>query len=380
MDTFEDTLEIERHRIERQYNAPGFVKNASAQEVRPDFEDSELIKVCADPVNLCYPCHTKAATWLSAAYFTDAYETLPDHYKKYVGNRLQKFAEFFGIEDEVSRMVSRKTNQIKEAAAPQEYPDDWYLYINRQGGTVKRAGLIATPKDVEASAKWLCENRNTLPLNYCRDIAAKIVKRAGAIGVDVPNQDMLERLLGFGFNDNESIARSLRKRAEMGRTKNARLSDTLSGIADEFLKNPPEVGSPVMRKVANFIDECDNKMGLVALRSRGDLPYPEEIIYRHTVNGLKKEAAAHIRLQNGDVYALDSLSGADRSAFEGTFGSDLSDACFTGMELNKEGAAAVLPTLPRPMADQLSGVLRESGISPVRREKADAALTLDDLP
>lgn len=370
IDSFSDSLNTVLHRITQEYAAPEFVKSASRDELVPDYPEDVLLRVCADPINLRYPCHTKAATWTSAAYFVDDYENLPSRYRTVTGEKIMKFAEYHGISQDVDHLIREKENRIKSASQVQFYPEDCYMLPD------KKAGLMLDEAGVEAASGWLLANRNSLPYSVCADAAVRVCKQASALGVSISPE--IERLTGLGFNDNASIASQLRKRAGLAWKTDSTLSGALMSIAGEFETDPPDVGSEVMMKTAAFVDEFDHRTGLIAARQRGDIPMPEYIFYRHTVSDLQKTASSHVKLQNGKIYSMSDLESADRAEFEGVFGTELADACFTGRSLNKEAAAQILPTLPRPMADQLSGMLKVSGVRHVRQEKAASAVTIPE--
>ena len=376
MTSFRDPLGTEFHKIKATYNVPPFVKSANQKDLRPEGTPEELYRVCADPVNLTYPCHTKAATWLSAAFLAEDYEKLPPHYRTYVGNRIEKFAKFFGIETDVQNIVTERTQTVKTASASARIPADWYAVEMESDGQKQYAGAMLDQNGVKKAAQWLFMNRHAMPLHQCSSIAQRIYKRAAALGMpEAPEREKLERIIGFGFNDNDRISQALVKRAELGRSADPELSRTLVQMAQIFQSDPPEIGSEVMFKTACFIDEFDHRTGLSAMRSRGELPLPEEVIYQHTLKSMEKYASSNLKLQNGSIYSLDAVSKLDRDAFEGRFGSDLANECYSGFDFNKEAAAAILPTLPRPMADQLSQELTRIGVKPDHQEKA-AAVTI----
>lgn len=372
MDSFEDNLGTVFHQICQNHSVPSFVKTANSRDIIPSLDNAALARVCADPIKLKYPCHTKAATWVSAAYFADDFGKLHPDYRRKVGDRITKFAEYHGISEDVKRIFDEKANLIKKASQVPVYPDDMYLSVTKQNGQIKRAGFLADAKSVETAADWLISNRDKLPLYKCSDIARKLYKRAAQLKMDPPHKDSLERLLGFGVNDNESIASLIEKRARMGMSGNRGLSQTMFQVAQEFRTNPPEIGSLTMMKAANFVDEFDHRAGLVACRERREIAYPEEIFYKHTINGMRKAASSSLKLQNGHIYDISAMDTLNRHAFQDTFGDDLTNECFTGHSLNKEAAARIFPTLPRPMADQLTAMLSKAGTRPFRTEKAAA--------
>lgn len=372
MDSFRDTLGTEFHRIQQHHNVPSFVKEATAKDIVPSFNNASLARVCADPVKFKYPCHTKAATWVSAAYFADDYPKLDPSYRRKVGDSITKFAQFHGIYADVKKIFDEKAGLIKAAAKKPVYPDDMYLSVIRQGGTVKRAGLLANQTSIKKAANWLLSHRNEIPLYKCSEIAYKLTKRAAQLNMQVPYQDKMERFMGLGLNDNQTIASQIEKRAELGMTRDRALSQTMQKIAHEFRTNPPEIGGLTMMKAANFVDEYDHRVGLVAARARKEIAYPEDIFYKHTTNIMRKAASSSIKLQNGQVYDLSSMEALKRQDFQDTFGDDLTNECFSGHSLNKEAAARVFPTLPRPMADQITAMLSKNGEKPFRTEKAAA--------
>ncbi len=370
------------HEIAQKYTVPDFVKTAKRSDLCPEkpadwteeeFQDS-LSRVCADSINLGYPCHTKAATWASAAYLMNEYESLQPYYRQQVGERIEKFAEYFGIQDDLRSLQNTKVAMMKQASVEQEYPDDWYAFVINNNGKTERSGLMSDEISLQKAAQWVIEHRNEIPLHLCTNAACRIFKRAAALSVDVPYHDKIERLLGFGFNDNETIAENLEKRAKAIEPGPRR--DTLMKIAGEFRVAPPDIGSKTMYKVACFLDECDKVGGLMGKRIRHEIPLPEDIMYSHTISQMRKVASDHIKLQNGGIYARDALKALDRDQFENEFGTELAEECFTGLNFNIDKAAGVLPTLPRPEASRLATMLSDHGVKPVRQEKAASAITI----
>lgn len=372
MDSFSDNLGTGLHAIMQKYSVPAFVKSASSTDIKPDFSEEELARVCADPTNLRYPCHTKAATWISAAYLADEYDKIKPYYRKYVGDRIMKFAEYFGIKDDVEQIVNSKVNTVKQASAVPEYPDDYYMLITEKNGQIKKAGLLNNEQAVQRGADWLIKNRDRLPLHMCTEAAVQLYKRAGALGMEPPHKEQLQRMLGYGFNDPNTIAGALEKRARAKNLPEPKLAKTLLKMAQEIRNNPPEVGSETLYKVACFMDEYDHRNGLIAARKRHEYSRPEDVIYKTTVSELQKFASSTIKLQNGSIYELEKMGALDRQKFTETFGTDMASECFTGNKLNKEAAVNIFPTLPRPMADQLTRVCRSCGVAPSRQEKAAA--------
>lgn len=329
----------------------------------------------ADPAHEEFPCHTKAATWVSSAYFIENYDKIKEPFRQMIGFNLEKHAQYFGIVPEIQHyvdVVSRKMTE-KEAAAPE------YMYAieeQQPDGTVKRAGLISSEARAEEASNWVLSNRNELPLEKCGEIAERILDIAEAGHYTLEKKAELERLVGSGFNDPESIKRQLVKRAKLGYRKSPAASAKMMEMADAFSNNDLYSNPEAMYKMACAVDAYDHQMGLTAARARGDINYPADIFYQYSLSEMQKVASSHVQLQTGETFDLEKLASINKNAFEEEFGTELADELYTGLKLDKEAAAAILPTLPRPQAQQLSVFLSEKNIDPTFTEKAAQAITI----
>lgn len=373
-----DALGVVVHELKQKYNAPEFVKSASVSDLMPDETDENYYTCFADPLRTQLPCHTKKATWLSAASFADNIEDYPDNQKQFIANNLQKFAEYWGIVDDVNSVINNRIRRIKEASYEEEVPDDQYAINTVIDGKHIKEGLIRNPDELNKAASWLLANRDSIPLEECTKIAQRIIKRADAIGATLDENNRMEQLCGMGAHPSKDIARALTARAQITARYQKEASDKMRELALRFESGDFRPGSNEMFKVACAIDQFDQYCGLTAMRNRGDIPYPEEICYGVTSSDLRKFASENVRFQTGDIYALNDLSDLPRGEFESHLGSDLADECFNGMRLDKQAALAILPTLPRPMAQSVITFLNKKGVKPIATEKASSAISIPD--
>ena len=71
LDHTQDLSGVETHRLTSLYAPPEFVKTASHEQLYGPEGGGLPNHVFADPVHRLYPCHTKAATWMSCLFFMD---------------------------------------------------------------------------------------------------------------------------------------------------------------------------------------------------------------------------------------------------------------------------------------------------------------------
>ena len=376
METSLDSLGTVLHAIKQKYNAPDFVKSASMKDITPPTDSDNFFEILADPIHVQYPCHTKAATWVSAACFADNQDKFPEAQRQLIGMNIEKFAKFHGILPEIESLIAQRNRQIKQASMKEVVPDDQYAILQEVNGKQIKAGLIRNATELKKAASWLLENRNEMPLENCTDIATRILKRADALGVSLDENRRLEQLTGKGIRPSEDIAYCLHERARLVASRNKEASVKMHKLAEVFEKQPYRAGSMEMYKTACAIDKFDQNCKLTAMRSRGEIPFPEEVCYEVTASDFRKFASENVRLQTGDIYALDDINKVSRLDFEARMGKDLTDECYSGLHFDKEAALNILPTLPRPMAEDVVKLLRSSGIKPIATEKASSAVTI----
>lgn len=374
MDPLHDRLGSVYHRIRQQYTVPEFVKKSNASEMFL----TEIPKRCmADPHRGLYPCHTKAATWLSAAYFVDRFEEHSDVDRQQIADRLEKFAAWFGIQDSLQTLIDEKAQKLSKAAATRSIPDDFYaLEIPQEDGAVKYAGAMTTPSDIQAAEKWLFENRPQLTFPQRNRIAHRILKRASVLGV-APS-DRLQRVAGMGVNNSANIAQHLKMRSDLARRSNSVAAGALEKQASALRDHPADMSRDCCYRLAQALDEFDKHAHLEGPLLRGEIPYPEDVVYRHTLSEFQKAAEEHVSLPTGEVYALSDLTRLERQPFEDQFGTELAEALFLGIRMSAEKSASVLPTLPRPLSEMFCKYCSDQGIQPAMRERQAEALRIPD--
>lgn len=368
-----DTLHVGLTKIASEHAVPDFVKAADAASIY-DHTDELPLEVFADPINRSYPLHTKVATWVSNGYFLDNYAEIPEEKRELMQERISKAAAYFGIEDEIERQTYEKMASIKVANYVRELPDSCYMDVSYENGVQHKRGIIRTPEQLNKAANWIKANRNELPLEKCTEYADRVLARADELNVKVANSEYLERLLGLGTNDSEDISRAIKVRADL--VKDASLRDYANKLAVSVKKKAIAPLSEMMYKVATAIDNLDRAADLISLRKQGKLEMPEDICFNHSIGELTKLASETVHLTSGDVFSLEKIASLSRIDFESAMGSELADACYDDNDFNAKQASAVLASLPRPNAEQLTSMLKEHGIEPDLQTKAASAVAM----
>ncbi len=353
-----DTLKLGFHTLDEVYHMPDFVKQADMEDFSEDTLNSLPTAVFADTAHRCYPCHTKAATWISLGYFLKDYDNIPDDMKERLLDRFEKKASYFGMMPEYTSLIQQTVMLEKQADAKKA------AYTLTSEG-----GVIENEEDVFNAANWLVAQRNKLPLQKRAELATKIIKKADQFHVKLPQRATLEQTAGMGVNDPADIISSIRTRSTL--VKNSEYSHQLSQLADRLSRFITSPFDKIWVKVAYAIDDFDKLAGLLPSRETGKVPMPEEVVFTYPVSTIKEANDATVQLTNGDVYQLSKLAEVNRAQYEDIFGSEMAENLFVPDSnlFDKEAAADVLATLPVLDAIAFSDRLRKNGITPLTKMK-----------
>src|SRR5271165_2083313 len=148
--------------LAEQYSLPDYVKAADLDSTMlppPDMPRSAF----ADPLQRRFPCHTKAATWVSAVTFLTK---RAEHHPKtaaQIEQRLQRSIDFWGLAGDFQRVKQAHDNANAEATAV--LPDDMYAYVfvDSVTGEKERSYRLANAVEVKVAADWLEEHRDAIP-------------------------------------------------------------------------------------------------------------------------------------------------------------------------------------------------------------------------
>lgn len=353
-----DSFKLGLHALNEAYSMPEYVKQAELESLDPEVLDKLPAQAFADPAYHRYPCHTKAATWVSMGYFLKDYDNIPEAEHNKLLNNFEKFAKYYGMEDEYARLLQETIDMYKKA---EQTPVDNSPKLTDKGGSIGNVESICK------AASWLVKQRNNLPLAQRSEMASRILKQAEVFNINFPEKESLEQTAGYGVNEPREVINLMRVRASM--TKNAECSDELNSLADRLSEQRFSPFDRIWMKVACAIDDFDKMAGLMWYRENGDMPLPEEVVFALPTSVIKEADAATVQLQNGKVYQLSKLAEVSKDKYEEILGSDITSAIFMGDFFDKEAAAEILSTIPRFDVEALCDVLDSQGVNAIGKTK-----------
>ena len=353
-----DSFKTGLYALDKAYQMPEYVKQAEVEEFDKNELDKLPAEAFADPGRRNYPCHTKAATWVSMGYFLKDLDNIPEGQQENLFNSFEKFAKFHHMEDDYAKLLrSTISNEKKAALVP----------VNNSPKLTEFGGSIGNVDEILKAASWLVKQANKLPLAKRSELANRILKQAETFGIKLPEQESLEQTAGFGVNEPQEIIGLMKIRASL--TKNAEYADELNGLVDRLQSRNFPPFSPIWMKVACAIDDFDKMAGLMQYREIGDMPLPEAVVFAIPHVTIKEAESATVQLQNGKVYQLSKLAELGKDKYEEVMDSDVVDALFFHDMFYKEAAAEILATIPRFDVEALCDVLSSQGIEPVAKVK-----------
>lgn len=374
LDATGDTNFVDLHLFSRLYEFPAYVKQASPAET---LTPKELVNTAyADPRKRQFPCHTKAACWVSTLFFLEKRSGMNAKTAAFVRRGLEQFARHHGIEADVRALLAKHGELHKQADA--DLPDSAFaiVWVDDAGGKDRRYPL-RNPMEVKAAAEWFAEHRDHFIFADRQRLAEKILEKAAAFGVGFPEELdlLLEKQAGRGVYDPAEAATMLRNRAMLPRVpKEARerllkLAEALEGNA--MLAEDPSTTSVL----AATVDQFDRTFGIKYSQS---FPRPEDVLFKGTL----KHAAAHVKFAcgtlTGSVYDSRQFSKLSVDQVRDALGSDIARAVTTGLRVDPEKMADVAPTLPLPDAQRLDRIMSAVGQMPNRNKAGAVGLQAED--
>lgn len=364
----------EQYRIAALYQAPAFVKQASTEQlVGPDDLGSHLY---ADRRRRRWPLHTKAATWMSMAFFQDKRPLLAEREAKEAEARLLEAAEFWGIRAEAEGL------REKAAAARRDdlsgLPDEDFAWT-RDG---ERHLPLRNAPEVKAAAEYLVRWRDEFTFRDRQDMARRILQKAARHGAGLGElDDFLEKAAGFGGCAAAQAAGLVRDRAKLARAAHPDVAAELEKMAGMILADPQRARMPdMLAKVAETIDTVDRLLHVREYSAA--VPRPEDVLFAITRKTASAFSEQHLRTTAGSVYDRDDLARLRTRTVRDYLGDELAEATSSdGLAVDAVKLAEILPTLPLGDARVFDQMCQDVGIRTFAKEAADrrTGFTREDL-
>lgn len=382
LDHTQDLSGVETHRLTSLYATPEFVKTASHEQLYGPAEGGLPNHVFADPAHRLYPCHTKAATWVSCLFFMDKYAALAPTQARLIGQNIEKQAAFFGIQPELNQL--KKAMAADDGDALSRLSDAMFALVwEGENGAKERHWSLRNDGEVKMAADWFHKYRDEFSYPDRHVMARKILDRADTLELDTGHTEMLQKTAGMGYCAAETAVAAIEKRAGLVARTDAAAAAQLRALADAARACPVETRDQGRRvKLAALLDQFDRVEHLTGLYDEGGLERPEEILFQITEKVARDFLGQHIQLTSGTVYEKAALEQLPVETVREWMGNELVDEVTSGgMFIDTEKLAAIVATLPRDGAEMFDRMAQAVGMPVFARDKAAAAtgLSLDEM-
>jgi hypothetical protein len=354
----------------RRFSPPDFVKQASREDLYgPDVDLPP--QAYADPGRKRFPVHSKAATWLSTAFFLKNAEAVDSKLRPWVAGTLDKMAAYYGIKPDVERLKQAWENEYSTNDLSLG-DDSFALIISYPDGTDERHYPLRNAKEVKTAAHYLKQYPAVIPFRERMIMARKILEKAAKFGADLRGVDeFLEKQAGYGGCSVDDVVGLLWNRARL-LSDNGKPSDIqieLVKMAKLCREHPEQVrGEDSLTKIATIIDDLDRQFKVA---HSAVIPRPEDVLFKYTKKQASEFMTSHCKMTTGSVYKVADFQGVKLQDVKDLLGDAFaSEVSADGFRVSPAKMAEIASTLPRPDAAMLDRLLEDVGIVPYSKEAA----------
>lgn len=366
LDQVDDKSRRDFHMLAQLYPLPEYVKTASEKQVcEPEGLPSTAY---ADVRGRKFPCHTKAATLVSAMFFIEKKGEMDPKIAKFVGDRLNMYAKHWGIEPDILAIKEKYANLRKTGTA--DLPDSAFAWVWAGNGEKERRYPLRNATEVKAAAHWLRQYRDQLHYEDRQRIAEKILDKAAEFGAAFADDldELLEKTAGRGVYDPEKVASMIRDRVKIGHKVPENVRNGMLKMAGEIESNPMLAEDPTSSiELCKTVDQFDREYKIVG-KYAAQIPRPEDVIFAGTIKSAEHFVKNACCMVTGSIYDKSQFSSLSPSAVRNVLGNDIAQAVTTGIRIDPEKMAEVAATLPAPDAETFDRLMSEVGQPPFRKD------------
>lgn len=328
------------------HTLPEYVKSADMSELLASGDDLHL-QSYADIVKRQYPLHTKAACVMSAARVSELPESIQ---RQRCVQRIKQAAAGFGITEDVESVLHPRIPSHDPAM---------FAWNDAEGNALP----IKSAADMQQSAEWLLQNRHTMSLDRCRQIAGNIIKRADAVGVKLAERQQLQRICGQAAPDLHALKLACEYRARYLQSYKKEASAQLRQLAE--LAQTPEMDVKQANVVVNALDDVDGQYNLRHLYKQG-LPLPESG-FGATLEELELLKESMVITAAGDVFEKEAFSRITTTHLAGWMGEGFLTKTAEEGAVCTEKLATEVARLDRVSANRFARMAADAGVTPLGR-------------
>ena len=373
LDHTHDLSGTETHRLTQLYPPPEFVKQASRDQLYgPEDSSTQPAHLYADVRKQNYPCHSKAATWMSALFFLEKGTQYKAAEAQAIGQRLEKAAAYFQIQPELDQLKRAMAEDSGDDLAKLADADFALVWASEQGKD--RHYPLRNAQEVKMASEWFTQYRDQFTFTDRHTMANKICIKAAEHHVMLDDPEMFQKTAGFGHCAADLIAQTLEKRANLVARKYPEYTAEMRKMAASVRANPPGARDNGMRlKIAEIIDQFDRQTQLTQLYHDGGLEMPEDVLFQITEKVAHDFADQHFSVTSGAFYEKSALEQLTPDQVREWMGDDFADEVAPGLHVDVSKMATIAATLPRGDAEIFERMCGSLDIQPFARDKAASA-------
>lgn len=372
LDQTGDNSQVKLFQLAQLYGMPDYVKSASVEDTglampgSSNYGSSLPLSVYADPRTPAqFPCHTKAATYMSYAYFLDAKPQLSKD-AAIIESRFAKFAEYWGLKLDFQRLRNKVASVQSSLAMPETRDCDFAMVFVENGEKV-RAFPVRNAMETKAAADWFSKYRDHFPFEIRKDFAAKLIEKSAQYGASLNgHDDMIERQAGRGFCRPKEAADLLRSRLKLvGNRLDADRHVEVEKLASQVESKPfLAMTYENLTKIASIVDSIDRSTNV----QYSDITKrPEDVLFQVTYKEASDYGRHSVTTQTGSVYDSRDFEKLSLADLRSLFGDEFVRGVSSGLRIDPVKMAEVAATLPRPDAQLLDRLLGDANVYPVKK-------------
>ena len=383
LDHTQDISGRETHRLLSLYPPPDFVKSAaSSHSILIGDREKMARHLYAEPFKKLYPCHTAAATWMSALWFAEKRAEFDAKTAAMIDEQIKVAAAYFSIAGLIEQLMDKVASDNNNELA--KLPDSAFAIVWKDDdGHVERHWPIRNASEIKMACAHFYKYRDAFVFADRHKIANKILDTALQFGADTsPANGTLETTAGRGLCATKIAADLLRERAKLTRRSHANLSIEMEKLAELVEKNPQETQSEECRlKLAAVIDQFDRDTKLHRLYDEKGLSRAEEVLFAITEKVAAEFVRENVETITGNVYSLTDVEKLAVEYVRNWMGDEFADAISTGgIYIDRDKIATIVPTLDRGAAATFDRLMQENKVQPVvTKAGADSMLSENEL-
>lgn len=381
LDHTQDLSGTDQHRLTSLYKPPAFVKEADHDRLYGDPETMES-HLYADQTHRRYPCHTAPATWMSALFFFDKQASIAGGLAPVIEERIKSAADYFHIRQQVDELQQKVATDSVDDLGKLGDNDFALVWAATETADKARHYPLRNTAEVKVAADWFTGYRDEFTYPDRQRVASKLLEKAAALGVALPQSEMLHQTAGYGYCATAGICEMLRGRADLVARSFPEHASEMRKLANIAEGSYHDVRDSALRiKIAAVVDQFDRQTKLNRMYDEGGLARPEEILFQVTEKTASGFLRNHVQLTTGTIYEKSALAPLTAELLTRWMGTDFTEAVSDGLQIELDKVADIAATLPRGDAEMFERMAQEVNIFPYAREKGamEEGLSLTEM-